>query len=49
MRLTEKLKQAKSVKDNEFEVKILESKSFGKYKLDVICTRGSVIEIYLSN
>ena len=46
--LKEKLKEANSKENDEFEAKILESREFGKYKLDVICNRDSIIEIYFS-
>ena len=46
--IIEKIKLAKSLPENEFEAKILESKKFGKYTLDVMCTRDAWLEIYVS-
>ena len=46
--LKTKLIEAANNPNKEFDAKILESRQFGQYKLDVICTRDSIIEIYFS-
>ena len=43
-----KIVEANSLPDDEFEAKILESKKIGKYKIDVMCTTGTNLQIFFS-
>ncbi len=44
----EKLVEAASKPDMEFDAKILETKRFGKFQVDVMCTHGQIVQFYIS-
>ena len=44
----EKIIEASNLPDDEFKAKIQESKSFGKYQIDVLCLKGTKIDLYIS-
>ena len=45
--IKEKLIEAKDKPDNSEELKICETKKFGKYTFDVICCNNEIIQLYL--
>ena len=47
--LKEKLIEAKSKPNDEFDTKICETKKFGKYTFDILCTRDEKIQVYVRN
>jgi hypothetical protein len=40
--------KARTLKDDEFEAKIIDVKKFGKYKFNTLCTHGDKLTIYIS-
>ncbi len=46
--MKEKIKEAIKLPDDEFSAKIEESRKFGKFQIDVLCVKGTKIELYIS-